>query len=625
MLPRLRLLFCCLSLMLPLLAGAQQPAAPVKRQPRILLLVDGSSSMLSPWQQGIAGPDRFHTAARVIAAIVDSIYAINPEVEFGLRVYGHQYPAQEQNCRDSRREVSFSKDNRTQLALRMASLAPAGVSPIAWSLREAAENDLMDEAHYAYSIILITDGGESCGGDICAIARLLLEKKIFFRPYVLSLAGDPGLKMQYDCLGRFLTASNEPGVTSSIRTIIDDYRPLLRLPEIVSSPPVTVNPPAQPSNPVTVVTRPLRPRTMLLPPIDYSFATVNLPTSLQPGPRPGIQDSREVVPAAPKYTKQPQPVAVDTATRRPTDTVARRPVRPSQPVVTRVDTPARRPRPVPTRAPATVTSAPKPPASPSDLSARVQATEDKETTFAVYFTDGHGTYYHTSPELQLINKATNQTTKFVRTLDLYDEPRFQTIEAGTYTLVVPGRSGSSSRVSTVEIQANKKNKVEIIVRNGSIRFAYENNPDRPVKEYDAEIKISVTHSRTPIIMQHCDTELYFPPENYHIEVNTLPKTEVLTGVDFNSTTYIMIPEPGYLEITNRNRIGRVGLFVTRGGVQQWVRFHELEVNGNLPEQVVRMNPGSYQMRYLRTSGGPSEEVIVPFTIQSNGRTSKSLE
>ena len=101
------------------------------RQPRILLLLDGSSSMLQPWNNTI----RFKAAAKVVSALMDSIYAVNRGVEFGLRVYGHQSPAQDNDCFDSRMEVMFSKNNATQMDLRLASLRPFGVSPIAYSLR----------------------------------------------------------------------------------------------------------------------------------------------------------------------------------------------------------------------------------------------------------------------------------------------------------------------------------------------------------------------------------------------------------------------------------------------------------------------------------------------------------
>src|SRR5207245_1578115 len=82
------------------------------KQPRILILLDGSSSMLQPWGKDLV---RFSAAGKVVLSLMDSIYKVNNQVEFGLRVYGHQSPAQENNCTDTRQEVMFSKNNLTQM------------------------------------------------------------------------------------------------------------------------------------------------------------------------------------------------------------------------------------------------------------------------------------------------------------------------------------------------------------------------------------------------------------------------------------------------------------------------------------------------------------------------------
>lgn len=223
----LRRAACLLLLLLAATGAMAQQAAPTSRQPRILLLVDGSSSMLQPWNDKDI---RFKTAGNIVTSLMDSIYAVNADVEFGLRVYGHQSPAQNNDCFDSRQEVMFSKNNLTQMGLRMASIRPFGVSPIAYSLQEAATNDLVDEARNAYSIILITDGGESCGGNICDVVKQLIDRKIYFKPYIISLVNYEPLKKQYECLGTYLQAAKPEDIPVAIRTIVDAYRPMLSAP-----------------------------------------------------------------------------------------------------------------------------------------------------------------------------------------------------------------------------------------------------------------------------------------------------------------------------------------------------------------------------------------------------------
>ncbi|RYZ14738.1 MAG: VWA domain-containing protein, partial [Sphingobacteriales bacterium] len=193
---------------------------------RILFLVDASSSMTSEW---IGKESRFQAASRVINALVDSIHRVNTDVAFAVRVFGNQYPSQDKNCYDTKLEVPFNLGNDAQIKARLSYLKPLGYSPIAWSLKETAEKDFTESSNYSYSIILITDGGESCGGDICATVKTLLEKKISFKPYILSLVDYEPLRLQYECLGKYLTVAKEKDIEPVIKTIINDNRKILTI------------------------------------------------------------------------------------------------------------------------------------------------------------------------------------------------------------------------------------------------------------------------------------------------------------------------------------------------------------------------------------------------------------
>ena len=195
-------------------------------QSRILILLDESSSMIQPWLQG---KEKYKAADEIILRLMDSIYAVNNSVEFSLRVFGHQHTVEEHDCYDTKNEVSFSKDNRTQMAFRLADLRPLGVTPIAFALKEAAEQDLTDEVHNAYSIILITDGGESCGGDICEVVRTLLAKKVYFKPYIVSLVDYEPLRTEYSCLGNYLQVTKQKDIPVAVNTIVESFRPMLKI------------------------------------------------------------------------------------------------------------------------------------------------------------------------------------------------------------------------------------------------------------------------------------------------------------------------------------------------------------------------------------------------------------
>src|ERR1035437_10332806 len=129
-------------------------------QSRVLILFDESSSMIQSWA---GGKEKYKAGGDLIMKLMDSVYAVNKDVEFSLRVFGHQHSVEENNCYDTKNEVAFSKDNRTQMSLRLADIHPLGVTPIAFALEQAAKYDIVDVLHNVYSIVLITDGGESCG------------------------------------------------------------------------------------------------------------------------------------------------------------------------------------------------------------------------------------------------------------------------------------------------------------------------------------------------------------------------------------------------------------------------------------------------------------------------------
>src|SRR5690606_27594904 len=60
------------------------------------------------------------------------------------------------------------------------------------------------------AIILITDGLETCGGDICAAGKALQEKRISLKPYVIGLGLKESEKTFFDCAGKFFDVVDAP-------------------------------------------------------------------------------------------------------------------------------------------------------------------------------------------------------------------------------------------------------------------------------------------------------------------------------------------------------------------------------------------------------------------------------
>ena len=186
-----------------------QQALPEKT--RILFVLDGSGSMNADWNEKLS---RMDVAKNILTRLVDSL-RMNPNLELALRVYGHRYSRQANNCNDSQLEVPFGVNNHNAIIREIRDITPRGVTPITYSLMQAA-SDFPPAAGYRNIVILITDGVESCGGDPCAASIELQKKGVFLRPFIIGL-GVPGGKA-LDCVGRFIDAQD----STSFRRILNE-------------------------------------------------------------------------------------------------------------------------------------------------------------------------------------------------------------------------------------------------------------------------------------------------------------------------------------------------------------------------------------------------------------------
>src|SRR5687768_5687131 len=149
----------------------------IPEKTRILFLLDASGSMLEQWER--PNQTRWSVAKSILIKLVDSL-GQNSKLELGLRVYGHRSPQEIKNCKDTWLEVPFKPRSHTLIIQKLNEIKPKGVTPITYSLEQAA-NDFPSNAGYRNIVILITDGIESCGGDLCAMSRAMQKKGVFLR------------------------------------------------------------------------------------------------------------------------------------------------------------------------------------------------------------------------------------------------------------------------------------------------------------------------------------------------------------------------------------------------------------------------------------------------------------
>lgn len=689
--------------LLSIICAVAQPA-PQTKKARVLLLLDGSSSMVDKWD---GNKTRFKAAEDVIMALMDSIHRVSPDVEFGLRVFGHQHSVTERNCYDTRTEVVFNKKNEIQMSLRLASIKPYGITPIAYSIQKAVEMDMIEDRTYAYSLILITDGGESCGGNICEVVQQLLEKKIYFKPYIVSLYKSTELAQTYACMGEYMQVLNPGDIGKTVHAIVEAYRPMLRsfpastptlaerrtpaetprpVVTLVETPAPTLAERPRPTEtprpvvtPVETPAPPPPPRAKLqliqfnatgLTQVKYAtakpvFPLTEVPKIKWPSEREVIQMTRLAIIGKPRklvrlytiptykevavpkidwkkweefeVTVAPIPSVssgVATVAKPIADIPQKNGIKPipaitprdtAKPVVKATPPPVAKPTPKPVVT-NTAKPAPKPvkkdPPKIIDITANVETEEAEETTVEVYFTNGKGKFYSTTPQILFKDVKTNETVhKFFRMVDAFNKPDPQKVPPGKYNVMIAGRATNMAR--NVTITPNKKNKVIITVVNGALKFEYKDNPDRPVSEYMARVS---QRSGSTNREQRCDEELPYEPGSYHIIVNTQPLSHFYVDLDMSSTTSITIPEPGYVKFNTDAQRSTIELYEPKG--DRYLRFMGVDVGSSVPadSQKVQLNPGPYEVHFLKNPKMPSAgERVVPFTVKSNGTIEVDLK
>ena len=177
----------------------------VQRPPektRMLLLLDASGSMFADW----GGNTRMNIAKNMLVDLIDSL-KVDKNLELALRVYGHQYHLRYKNCQDSKLEVPFAAGNHDRLIASLRQIQPSGVTPIAYSLEQSAQ-DFKVDPDYRNVVIIITDGIESCGGDPCAVSQALQSRNIFLKPFVIGLGMNKDYQDEFACVGQYYDARN---------------------------------------------------------------------------------------------------------------------------------------------------------------------------------------------------------------------------------------------------------------------------------------------------------------------------------------------------------------------------------------------------------------------------------
>jgi Ca-activated chloride channel homolog len=162
---------------------------------RIDLVLDASGSMNTMLPEGRS---RFDAARAAVADMVDKLPATTA---IALRVYGHQSTPDKKNCEDTELVSSFSAapERAAEIRRKIADLKALGYTPISLSLQRAAE-DFASQPEGKRTIILVSDGHETCKADPCAVAQALAKANVSLVVHTIGFGADDAARRQLQCI-----------------------------------------------------------------------------------------------------------------------------------------------------------------------------------------------------------------------------------------------------------------------------------------------------------------------------------------------------------------------------------------------------------------------------------------
>ena len=186
-------------------ANAQHPAT--------MLVLDASGSM---WGQ-IGGKAKIAIAREAVDAMLDGWNG----GDLGLMAYGHNRKG---DCGDIEVLQAVGPATAAGIRARVAALNPKGMTPISAAVRQAAAQLRFTERKA--TVILVSDGEETCNADPCALGKELEAAGVDFTAHVVGFDIQKGSKAhrQLQCLaantgGRYVDARNAGDLNRALTSV----------------------------------------------------------------------------------------------------------------------------------------------------------------------------------------------------------------------------------------------------------------------------------------------------------------------------------------------------------------------------------------------------------------------
>lgn len=190
----------------------------------IMFILDASNSM---WGQ-IDGRPKIEIAKSVLADLVRDL----PEGTLsGLVAYGHRFDFKLKNCDDMELISGWDPNMGAKIDQLLNYVTPKGQTPIAQTLTESIAWVQMDSPANP-TVVLITDGVETCDGDPCSAAKALADAGIGARVHVVGFDLSPEERAKVECIsangnGKYFDAQN----ANELQVVMADVKKEVSIPE----------------------------------------------------------------------------------------------------------------------------------------------------------------------------------------------------------------------------------------------------------------------------------------------------------------------------------------------------------------------------------------------------------
>ncbi|SDD68760.1 vWA domain-containing protein [Aquimonas voraii] len=197
-----------------LLSAALSLSFAAAAEERVVLVLDASGSM---WGQ-IEGRSKIEIARETVAGLVRDW---KPANALGLVAYGHRRKG---DCADIETLIESGPLDADGFLRQVNALNPKGMTPLSAAVVQAAES--LRHVEQKATVILVSDGEETCNLDPCQVGRELEAAGVDFTAHVIGFdVANPQHQAQLRCLaentgGRYFNARNADELSGALGAVV---------------------------------------------------------------------------------------------------------------------------------------------------------------------------------------------------------------------------------------------------------------------------------------------------------------------------------------------------------------------------------------------------------------------